>query len=71
MILDGVCYFAFIQFCRVILSRMAEPYCVSLPSDLLLVFHLTFYWSSLTLSGLDVCLDWYLGPIMFPPMLCC
>ena len=28
MILDGVCYSAFIQYCRVILSRMAEPYCI-------------------------------------------
>ena len=26
LILDGVCYSAFIQFCRVILSRMAEPH---------------------------------------------
>ena len=26
MILDEVCYFAFIQFCTVILSRMVEPY---------------------------------------------
>ena len=26
MILDGVCYSALIQFCRVILSRMVEPY---------------------------------------------
>ena len=28
MLLDGVCYSAFIQFCRVVLSRiMVEPYC--------------------------------------------
>ena len=26
MILDGVCYFTLIQFCRVTLSRMIEPY---------------------------------------------
>ena len=26
MILDGVCYSALIQFCRVILSLMVEPY---------------------------------------------
>ena len=26
MIVDGVCYSALIQFCRVILSRMVEPY---------------------------------------------
>ena len=42
MILDGLCYSALIQFCRVILSRMVEPYLLS-------VFNLTF-------SGLDVCL---------------
>ena len=35
-----------IQYCRVISSRMIMPYLLS-------VFNLT-------LSGLDVCLDWYL-----------
>ena len=38
MILDGVSYSAFIQLCRVILSRMVNPTVVSLSSDLLLVF---------------------------------
>ena len=47
MILDGFSYYAFIQFCRVILSRMVNPYCLQssirpfftgLQSDLLLVF---------------------------------
>ena len=33
MILDGVCFSAFIQFCRVILSRMQEPYCVQSSLD--------------------------------------
>ena len=28
MILDGACYSALIQFSRVILSRMVEPYCI-------------------------------------------
>ena len=64
MILDGVSYSTFIHLCRVILSRMMNPTVVSLQSDLLLVFNLT-------LSGLDVCLDWYLRPILFPLMLCC
>ena len=48
MILDGVSYSAFIQLCRVILSRSMNHTVVSLQSDLLLVFNLT-------LSGLDVC----------------
>ena len=65
MILDGVSYSAFIHLCRVILSRMMNPTVVSLQPDLLLVFNLT-------LSGLDVCVDWYLlRHIVFPPMLCC
>ena len=34
MILDGVSSSAFIQLCKVILSRMANPTVVSLPSDL-------------------------------------
>ena len=50
MILDGVTssYSAFIQLCRVILSRLMNPTVVSLQPGLLLVFNLT-------LSGLDVC----------------
>ena len=48
MILDGVSYSAFIQLCRVILSRLMNPTVDSLQPDLLLVFNLT-------LSGLDVC----------------
>ena len=56
MILDGISYSVFIQHCRVILSRIDEPYL------LWLVFNLT-------LSGLDVCLDWYLRPPVFPAML--
>ena len=64
MILDGVRYSAFIHLCRVILSRTMNPTVVSLQPDLLLVFNLIF-------SGLDVCLDWYLRPIVFSPMLCC
>ena len=60
----GVSHSASIQLCRVILYCMIEPKAVSFPSDLFLVFNLT-------LSDLDVCLDWYLRPIVFPPMLCC
>ena len=62
MILDGVSYSAFIYLCRVILSRMMDPTVVSPQPDLLLVFNLI-------LSGPDVCLDWYLRPIVFTPML--
>ena len=48
MILDRVSYSAFIQLCRVILSRLMNPTVVSLQPDLLLV-------SNMTISGLDVC----------------
>ena len=48
MILDGVSYSAFIQLCRVVISRLMNHTVVSLQLDLLLVFNLT-------LSGLDVC----------------
>ena len=52
MVLEGVSYSAYIQLCRVILSRMG-----------------TLLWPvfNLTLSGLDVRLDRYLCPILFPP----
>ena len=33
MILDGVSYAAFLQYCRVILSRMVEPHCVFIFKD--------------------------------------
>ena len=60
MILDGVSYSVFTHLCRVILSRMMNPTGVILQPGLLLVFNLT-------LSGIDVCLDWHLRPnVCFP-----
>ena len=64
MIIDRVSYSAFTHLCRVILSRMVNPTVVTLQAGLYLVFNST-------LSGLDVCLDWYLRLIVFSPMLCC
>ena len=46
MILNGACYYALIQLCRVILSRVVEPYCSQ--------SFLTFYGLFLTSTVLSV-----------------
>ena len=51
MIIDGVCYYVFIQFCRVILSRMVEPYCIQSSIDLLRSFMRRVPWVVLSSLG--------------------
>ena len=51
IILDGVCYFTVIQLCRVILSRMVEPYYIQSSIDLLRSFMRRKPWVVLTSLG--------------------
>ena len=53
MVLDGVRYSAIIQFCRVILSRMVELYCIQSSTDLLWYFTRREPW--VVLLSLGVC----------------